>query len=299
MFSISSWLHLRIPFSFLLLPVFLFALAYAPNFTEKSLGLVFFILHFLVYPASNGYNSYYDKDKMSIGLLKNPPEVGPGLLYLSLVLDIIALVLAFQLSFLFAVLVLIYGLASKAYSHPRIRLKKYPWIGWFIAGFFQGFFTFLMAYEGLNGFGIDLLLRSEVLIPAILSSGMLWGAYPMTQIYQHEEDGERGDRTLSLMLGIKGTFRFSALVFGLAGIGFMAFFYITESPRHALYFLLAILPVLVFFFIWWYRASKSVKNADYKSTMWLNLITAICLNSFFFWLFMDKSQIVQVLKMGW
>ena len=32
-----------------------------------------------------------------------------------------------------------------------------------------------------------------------------WRAYPMTQIFQHEED-KRGDETLSLKLGIKGTF---------------------------------------------------------------------------------------------
>ncbi|NJK83733.1 MAG: ubiquinone biosynthesis protein UbiA, partial [Saprospiraceae bacterium] len=61
-------------------------------------------------------------------------------------------------------------------------------------------------------------------MPAILSSLMLLGSYPMTQIYQHEEDAKRGDTTLSLKLGILGTFHFTAITFGLATAGFVAYF---------------------------------------------------------------------------
>ncbi len=83
MFSSSSWLHLRIPFSYFLLPVFLFSLAISPNISEKSIFWTFIIVHLFLYPASNGYNSYFDKDEQSIGGLKNPPPVNKGLYYLS------------------------------------------------------------------------------------------------------------------------------------------------------------------------------------------------------------------------
>ena len=143
MLSRSSWLHLRIPFSYFLLPVFLFSVAISPNLDGSRLFWVFIILHLFLYPASNGFNSYFDKDEKSIGGLKNPPKVNKGLYYLSLLFDLIALGMGyFIISPLFAVMLFIYGLVSKAYSHPLIRLKKYPIIGWIAAGIFQGAFTF-------------------------------------------------------------------------------------------------------------------------------------------------------------
>ncbi|MEM9390480.1 MAG: UbiA family prenyltransferase, partial [Bacteroidota bacterium] len=197
MFEKSTWLHLRIPFSFFLLPVFLFALAVSPNINESRIVIVLIALHIFLYPASNGYNSYFDKDEGSIGGLKHPPKVNPGLYYMALFFDAIAIVLGLLINWQFAVMLFVYGLVSKAYSHPSIRLKKYPYLSWFIAGFFQGFFTFLMTYAGLNDYTIYQVMKSGVVIPGLLSSAILWGSYPMTQIYQHEEDSKRGDITLS------------------------------------------------------------------------------------------------------
>src|SRR3954469_16180666 len=102
MFSKSTLLHLRIPFSYFLLPVYLFAVSVSPNITEKRLLWVFIILHLLLYPASNGFNSYFDKDEKSIGGLKNPPPVQKGLYWTSLLLDMVAVVVGFiQVSILF------------------------------------------------------------------------------------------------------------------------------------------------------------------------------------------------------
>src|SRR3954471_3392589 len=54
-------------------------------------------------------------------------------------------------------------------------------------------------------------------LEAMLIATLLIGAYyPLTQIYQHEEDSARGDVTISILLGIKGTFIFSASMFGIA-----------------------------------------------------------------------------------
>jgi hypothetical protein len=61
------------------MPVFLFALAISPNISGPRLLVVFAVLHLFLYPASNGFNSYFDKDEKSIGGLKNPPKVEKGL----------------------------------------------------------------------------------------------------------------------------------------------------------------------------------------------------------------------------
>ncbi len=294
MFSRSTWLHLRIPFSFFLMPIYLFALAISPNFGEHSILWSFIIIHIFLYPASNGYNSYFDKDQNSIGGLKNPPPVKKGLYYISLVFDAIAIVLGYvMINPLFSLMLFIYGLASKAYSHPSIRLKKYAIMGWLITGFFQGFFTFIMCYVAINNFGIDTLLKAKVLIPASLTSLMLWGNYPMTQIYQHDEDKKHGDRTLSILLGIKGTFLFVQIVFGMAVIGFVLYFNSYYAYKYSIHFLIALSPILLFFGYWFSKVWKDEGKANFSNTMWLNFISAVCLNSFFIYFFFSVSHLGQ------
>jgi 1,4-dihydroxy-2-naphthoate octaprenyltransferase len=295
MFSRSAWLHLRIPFSFFLMPVYVFALGISPNLGESRLLWSFVIIHLFLYPASNGFNSYFDKDEKSIGGLKNPPPVTAGLYYLSLFFDAIAIVLAIvKISMFFALLLFIYGLVSKAYSYPAIRLKKYPITGWLTVGLFQGFFTFLMCYAGINNYELENLTAARVLLPAILSSIILLGTYPMTQIYQHEEDAARGDKTLSLMLGIRGTFMFVLIVFTLAATGYVAYFYSFYSLWFAEVFLLSLLPVVIFFMIWFYRVLNDPAKANFSNTMWLNFLSAFCLNGFFIWFFLETSHIFQL-----
>lgn len=295
MFSRSAWLHLRIPFSFFLMPVYIFALGISPNLGESRLLWSFVIIHLFLYPASNGFNSYFDKDEKSIGGLKNPPPVTKGLYYLSLLFDGVAIVLGFlKISMLFAMLLLVYGLASKAYSHPSVRLKKFPIAGWLTVGLFQGFFTFIMCYIGINNYGLENVGNARVLVPAILSSIILLGTYPMTQIYQHEEDATRGDKTFSLMLGIRGTFIFVLIVFTLAAAGYVIYFYSFYSLWFGEIFLLSLFPVVVFFLIWFYRVWNDPAKANFTNTMWLNFLSALCLNAFFVWFFLETSHILQL-----
>ena len=299
MFHSSTWLHLRIPFSFFLLPVFLFAVSLSPNLNPFRLLIVFVVLHIFLYPASNGYNSYFDKDEKSIGGLKRPPKVRKELYFTALFFDLAAILLALQISVTFAVMVFIYGMVSKAYSHPAVRLKKYPWASWFIAGLFQGMFTFLMAYSGINEFGPRLLVQEQVLLPALLSSLILWGSYPMTQVYQHEEDAKRGDRTLSLKLGILGTFHFTALFFLMGVAAFCVYFSVYFKIRYAWEFLLALSPVLMFFLYWYSKVLRNREAADYSNTMRLNFISALCLNAFFIYFFLDHTQVLQAIRAGY
>lgn len=297
MFSRSAWLHLRIPFSFFLMPVYIFALGISPNFTESRLLWSFVIIHLFLYPASNGFNSYFDKDEKSIGGLKNPPPVNKGLYYLSLLFDGVALVLGFiKISLLFAVMLLVYGLVSKAYSHPSIRLKKFPIGGWLTVGIFQGFFTFLMCYVGINDFGIENVMNARILIPATLSSIILLGTYPMTQVYQHEEDAKRGDRTISLMLGIRGTFLFVLIIFTLAAAGYVWYFYSFYELRFGIMFLISLSPVVIFFLVWFFIVLKNPAKANFSNTMWLNFLSALCLNGFFVWFFLENSQLIQLFQ---
>lgn len=274
----STWLHLRIPFSIFLMPVFLFALSQATQIHWANTIIAFIAIHIFLYPASNGYNSYFDKDKGSIGGLEKPPAVEKELYYVSLVFDFLAILLGLCVSWEFALALFIYGLVSKAYSHPSVRIKKMPLASWFIVGFFQGFFTYVMSSMAVQGASLSMLNTHYTVVPAILAMMLLLGSYPMTQVYQHDEDQNRGDRTLSLLLGIKGTFALTAFAFMVANLGFVFYFLALQKILSLWIFELSLLPVLAFFGLWFWKVLKDEKKADFKNTMLLNKISSICLS---------------------
>ena len=277
----STLLHLRIPFSFFLMPVFWFAWAVVPEWIWWKVVLVFVVLHLLLYPASNAFNSFYDKDEDSIGGLKHPPQVTDQLLWTALAFDALALLAGFFIGWQFVLGLFVYGLASKAYSYDKIRLKKYPVLSWVIAGFFQGFFTFMMVYQALTDLPVQQLFEPKLLFPALLATALLLGFYPMTQVYQHAEDARRGDLTLSRLLGIKGTFIFTALVFLLSAAGFFFYFKAYFSLLYFMLFQAFLAPGLVFFLWWFFRVNRNPGAADFDNTMKLNLLSSLGTNLFF------------------
>jgi len=297
MFKKVTWLHLRIPFSYFLLPIFFFALSISPNLSEKGIGGLFIILHFLIYPASNAFNSFFDKDEGSIGGLKNPPKVDRNVFYIAQIFDALGLLITYLIfpeNWTLLFMILVYVLVSRAYSHPLIRLKKYPLLSWLIAGFFQGAWVVWLVYIGLNNFDFSSILKPQVLIPGFLSSAILWGSYPMTQIYQHEEDSKRGDRTLSIILGVKGTFHFTGFCFVIATAFYFWYFREYAAPHYAVQFIVALSPVLLFFGWWYMKVVNDISQANYRNTMRLNFISATCLGGFFLYYFLASSQVLNV-----
>src|SRR5689334_18972263 len=141
---------LRFHFSFFLLPVYLFALSQAPVIEVKNAILVFIILHLLVYPSSNGYNSYMDKDETPIGGLASPLQPTEQLFHVTIMMDVVAILLSLFISVLFAGGVLFYSLASRAYSYRGIRLKKFPIIGFLTVFIFQGGLIYFLTYDAVT-----------------------------------------------------------------------------------------------------------------------------------------------------
>ena len=277
-------LHLRIPFSLFLMPVFWFAVSQSQNPNWGIVGGLFLVLHLLIYPASNAYNSYFDKDEGSIGGLENPPPVSIKLFYVSWILDIVAIIVAYFLGgWILSFALIIYSSISKAYSNDKIRLKKYPIISWVTVGIFQGAFTYLTVIQAVDKIELREIWQNKYLFPAILSSLNLLGFYPMTQIYQHEEDARRGDMTMSRLLGIKGTFIFTASIFLFVTMGFFFYFQDTLIYNFSAFaiYLLVMSPVLIYFNLWFLKVLKNENQADFYHTMRLNMLGSICLNLFF------------------
>jgi 1,4-dihydroxy-2-naphthoate octaprenyltransferase len=274
MLSSSTIKLLRLPFSFFLSPIFLFALAQVPVINWPRTCLIFFILHFLIYPASNGYNSYMDRDTESIGGLEKPPPPSKELYLTSIVLDLTGLLFSLMVGPLFAAVMLLYVGASKAYSYRGIRLKKYPYLGYFIVILFQGAVTFWLVYYGSSG-DFDMYVPWQgVLICALLVGGF----YPLTQIYQHKQDHEDGVETISYKLGYTGTFIFCTVIYILAWV-FMAQFFIQQQQVDKLLMIgICFVPVIVYFIRWFVQVNKNKSEANFRNTMKMNWLAAICTN---------------------
>lgn len=284
MLSASTIKLLRIPFSFFLSPIYLFALAQVPTIHWGKAILVFIILHLLIYPASNGYNSYMDRDTESIGGLEKPPPPSRQLFVLTIVLDITGLLLALLISPLFAAAMILYIGASKAYSYRGIRLKKFPVIGYLVVIVFQGALTFWLVYYGSNDAGTIWVPWQGMVICALLVGGF----YPLTQIYQHRQDLEDGVMTISYKLGYTGTFIFCAIVYAVAWI-FMAQFFIDYGERNKLLLVTVFfIPIIIYFTRWFLQVRKNNEAANFRNTMGMNWVAAICTNISFFILLIWK-----------
>ena len=116
----------------------------------------------------------------------------------------------------------------------------------------------------------------------------------MTQIYQHNEDTKRGDITLSVKLGIRGTFYFTSIFFGLASALFFIYFNSNGQVKYGNVFLASMSPVVLYFGWWFVQVIKNLEKANYQNTMRLNFISATCLGGFFLYYFLDSTNILSV-----
>jgi 1,4-dihydroxy-2-naphthoate polyprenyltransferase len=292
LFDRNTIRHLRFPFSFFLLPVFLFALSQSANINWFHAALAFFILHFLVFPSSNGYNSYQDRDESSIGGLKYPPRVSENLFRVTLLFDVTALLLALVISPLFSLMILVFVTMSRLYSYRGIRLKKYPVTGFLTVFIFQGAFVFLMTIVAVHAVPVENLFSAQNLICMAVSSLFIGSMYPLTQIYQHEADKKDGVISISYLLGYHGTFIFSAGLFASA-TALLLFYFITRGqPVVPLLFFLFILPVVVFLSKWFGQVRKSSSYANFENTMRANLLSSVCMNLFFLTLIINNRILI-------
>lgn len=271
---------LRIPFSFFLMPVFLLALSQAQEIDLPYALISFLIIHLLVYPASNGYNSYIDKDTGSIGGIERPPQPTKALLYVTVAMDLLALALgAMLINYEFSLCLLVYILASKAYSSTWIRLKKYAVAGFLTVVIFQGAFTYYMSVAGITG---QLMQLDKAAVFILLAcSFQIAGAYPLTQIYQHEQDKQDGVITLSYRLGYRRTFFFTIAMFAACNVFY--FLYFDHIRRVSQFYLVQLffLPLVAYFMYWFYKVWKDTRYASFKYAMGMNLIAALCMNACF------------------
>jgi 1,4-dihydroxy-2-naphthoate octaprenyltransferase len=192
-------------------------------------------------------------------------------------MDFLALVCAFLLvNSSFALCLLAYIAASRAYSARQIRLKKYAVLGFLVVVVFQGAFTYYMSYVGITKTLLDINETTVWVLAAC--SLQIAGVYPLTQIYQHQQDLADGVTTISYRLGYRGTFVFSGVMFGLCNAFYFIYFNGLGKINDFYIIQLFFLPIVSFFVYWLVLVWKDTQNANFRNTMLMNVIAAICMN---------------------
>jgi len=178
------------------------------------LGLVVWVI--FLNGGTLAINSVFDKDEGDIGYLNAPPPLPRHLLAFSVALLAGGQLLAFALPPAFRVAYAICFVLSILYSVPPFRFKAVAGVDWVIN--MWGFGT-LTPFAGWAATGRPLDAGHALILLAFCP--LFAGLYPLTQLYQMEEDGRRGDRTLALLLGLQASLGVAiactALAFALLG----------------------------------------------------------------------------------
>ena len=278
--TINTIKLLRLPFSVFLLPISLFSFYYIQPELNYQFWLVFIIWHLLVFPSSNAYNSYNDRDEGPIGALEAPPPPTEQLLKLSNVMDSLAVLLSLLVNLYFTAFVFTFIVVSRLYSNRKVRLKKYPVLAFLIVCLCQGTGVFVANIFGLSY--VALFSNPSVVYSAIACYFFIGTIYPLTQIYQHEADAKDGVKTISMLLGIKGSFIFSGLMFLLATLFIYLSFQDNNGLNNFWLFNLVMLPATIYFISWCIRSFRNPAQANFKNTMRQLLLSSLLNNIYFF-----------------
>jgi 4-hydroxybenzoate polyprenyltransferase len=205
-------------------------------------------------------NSVFDRDEGDIGYLNAPPPLPRHLLAFSVALLAGGQLLAFALPPAFRVAYAICFLLSVLYSVPPFRFKAVAGVDWVINMWGFGTLTPFAAWAA-TGRPLDAGHALVLLGFCPLFAGL----YPLTQLYQVEEDRRRGDRTLALLLGLRASLGVAiaciALAFALFGWA-AALLRVGAGPL--------VVPLATWLAVLgpWYRRREALSSAGHQRAMY-------------------------------
>lgn len=210
-------IHLRLPFQLLLAPIFMLGAFLADARPGARVLLAFLAVHVGIYGGMTAFNSYYDRDRGPIGFLKHPARASRFVRDAALAIQIGAVLVLLALRPVVAAPAAALVAMGIAYSHPRWRWKANLGASLAAVGIGQGLLAFEIGALSA-GAAPARLLEPPFAVAALGAALVTLGLYPITQVYQIEEDRARGDRTLAVALGWRPALVIAALLLG-AGAG--------------------------------------------------------------------------------
>ncbi len=200
-------LHLRLHWQIMLMPLFFWGFLLsggdvASNLRSVRFWLIVFVFHVCFYGGATALNSYYDRDEGPIGGLWTPPPVTRALFVFAVGTQILGLALILVLSRPLFGLSLVMGTVGTAYSHPATRLKARPWASLLAVSVFQGMGGTAAGWL-VGQADWTTLFSLKALLALLAASLVITGFYPLTQLYQREQDRKQGVISFAVWAGEK------------------------------------------------------------------------------------------------
>jgi 1,4-dihydroxy-2-naphthoate octaprenyltransferase len=111
-------------------------------------------------------------------------------------------------------------------------------------------------------------------LPVLASTLFVGSFYPLTQIYQHRQDEVSNIKTISMMLGYRGTFLLAFLMSFTAMLLTGYYFASNLELDRFLVLLVCMFPSVLFLVGWYIKVRKNTQEANYKNSMKMNWIAA-------------------------
>src|SRR6056297_1641773 len=234
-------LHLRLHYQFFILSGgYLLGGYLSDQMYAAQFWIQFFNVHVLLFGGATAYNSWWDKDEGAIGGLKHPPKMEKWMHPASLLFMFTGWVWSIFTGFEYAA---VYGtslLFFWLYSTPHARWKGKPLLSLAAIAVSTGFNSVLLGLWAAGG-----VFNAAVLLSAVGASTILLSLYPVSQIFQIDEDRNRGDETFTAHDGLESTKKFFVISY-LFGLSFLSFgLYLAEGVIGPIIFILGSFSFLI------------------------------------------------------
>ena len=277
----SLFVHLRLHFQLLLAPLFLWGYALGGGGPSLALILAFVAFHVFLYGGTTAFNSAYDRDEGPVGGLYEPPPVSPRLLPFSLLVQALGALLAAAVSVATLGVYLVMVAFGAAYSHPLTHWKRSPASALPTIAVGQGVLGFL---AGLSATLATLDTPGTIVWLGALSAALVvTGFYPLSSLFQIEEDRRRGDRSIAVAWSVPAAFNLALGCFLLAAPLLAAAAWLRFGPADAALLALGMLALAAAVLRWRRTFRAEAVRQSFLTAMRLNAASAAGFSAYLLW----------------
>jgi 1,4-dihydroxy-2-naphthoate octaprenyltransferase len=258
-------LHLRPHWQLMLSTLFMWGFLVSGGTVSPRFWVLYLIFHVVFYGGTTALNSYFDQDEGPVGGLWNPPPATRGLLVFALTIEAIGAIAVLFISRPLFVLTMVMGAVGTAYSVPPFRLKSRPWTSLLAVSIFQGMGGTAAGWLCCQS-DWTTVFSLEAVLSMVATSLIVTGYYPLTQIYQREQDLRRGDISFAVQWGERCfPLAIACTLLAAVPIGIVVWRVFGVWQTYALVVGLAGLAAL--YYLWWRRYDESQVRENYVSMM--------------------------------
>lgn len=262
------FLHLRLHYQFFILSGgYLLGGLLAGEMDSFHYWIQFLNVHLLLFGGATAYNSYWDRDEGPIGGLKNPPKMTPWMQKVSLLFMFAGWSWSFFYGWIYFILFGVSLLLFWLYSTPLARWKGDPLLSLIAIAVSTGTNSVLLGFLAAGG-SLNWFLLTGVLGAALV----LLSLYPVSQIFQAEEDQRRGDQTFFIRFGKRGVVRFFQAAY-ITGLLLLSLNVWSLYPLPGI--LLLVTGLLSFTFLTLFISSLEGKEEEYPRVMRIKFMASL------------------------